>query len=66
MPTLEHLKATAGKIMRSADWNEIVDNLQKVVEGEIPYIYSYTGYFSENVFVAGKAVVKYGYPVYIR
>jgi len=66
MPTLEHLKAKAGRIIRSADWNEIVDKLQNVVEGNIPYIYGYTGYFSENVFVANKPVIKEGDPVYIR
>lgn len=66
MPTLDHLKARAGQIIRSSAWNELVDNVQKAIEGEIPYIYSHTGYFSENVFVAGRPVIKDGDPVYIR
>jgi len=65
MPTLEHLKVKPGWIIRSRTWNAIVDELQEVVEGRIPYIYAYYGYFAYGLWVAGKAVLKDGDPIII-
>jgi len=65
MPTLEHLKVKPGWIIRSATWNAIVDELQEVVEGRIPYIYAYYGYFAYGLWVAGKAVLKDGDPIIV-
>jgi len=66
MPHLEHLKAKPGKIIRSADWNELVDEVQSLRElvavpmGYLPYGAVSYG----DVYPAQDLVLKLGLPTH--